>query len=183
MELTLPLVTFLAAGMLLLLGVCLLLDRPGWRSALQAFPRSLGAAVVTLGLGAGWFLWKVAHLTPVDFGDYKVQLLILFGGVAVGSFFVARDFLAVRGLSILTLLLCNEVLKTAFGHYELPQRLPLVALAYLLICLALWLGASPFRLRDFIAWAFAQGRRARLVGMGLCIYGMILLGTALSYYS
>lgn len=147
----------------------------------KGFLRSMPAAVVTMGIGGCWFLWKVAHLPEADFGNYSNWLLLLFGGTLLGSFFFVRDFLAVRGAAIIAMMISNEWLKLAFGEYELPQRLWLVSLVYVVIIVAIYLGTVPFKLRDFLDWFFADARRPRVLGALLTLYGGILLVTALSY--
>jgi hypothetical protein len=175
--------TVLAALVLLLLGGLYLWSGELWKRAVCGFGRSIPAAWVTMGLGGGWFLWKIWNLSQADFGDYRMQLFLFFGVVILGSFWVVRDFLAVRGAAILSLLLALEGLKSAFGWYELPQRLWLVSLLYLLILLALFLGTVPFYWRNWHAWLYAADRpvRARILGAVLTGYGLILLVTAFSY--
>ena len=66
-------------------------------------------------------------------------------------------------------------------HYDRPQRLCMVSIVYLGITLALWLGAQPYRLRDFFDWLFSRPGRSRGVGGFLAAYGLLLCGIALSY--
>ena len=49
------------------------------------------------------------------------------------------------------------------------------------IAAAIWLGAQPWRLRDFLAWLFARPGRARVLGAGLTAYGVLLAGVAFTY--
>jgi len=143
--------------------------------------RSQTAAYALFGPAAIWFLWHVLHLGKADFGDYKLYLLIGFGGVAIGSFFVVRDFLAPRGLAILMLLAARPLLDAAYMQFQYPQRLFLVVGVYVFIGLSLWVGASPFRMRDFYTWLFKIPRRARYVGAGIALYGLVLVITSLTY--
>ncbi len=154
----------------------------GMRSAksVQAFPRSRMAAYILLGTAAAWFLYKVTQLGPADFGQYKNLLFIVFLVTAVGSFIYVPDFLAVRGLAALILLTAGALLDAAY--MELPMaRLFLVSFVYLAIVVALYLGANPFRLRDFFEWLYNKTARPRIFGGIFTAYGLLLLGVALTY--
>jgi len=52
---------------------------------------------------------------------------------------------------------------------------------YLAITAAVWLGAQPWRLRDFLAWLFAQPARPRMIGGVISAYGLMLATVAFSY--
>jgi hypothetical protein len=57
----------------------------------------------------------------------------------------------------------------------------MVTLVYLSISAAVWLGAQPWRMRDFLSWLFARPGRARSFGGALAAYGLLLAGVAFSY--
>lgn len=154
----------------------------GSRTAVRtkAFPRSQTAAILLLGTASVWFLYKVLHLGPADFGQYKHLLFLLFLVTAVGSFFYVPDFLAVRGLSALALLVSGTLLDAAY--MQAPQaRLFLVTFVYLVIVLSLYLGASPYRLRDFFDWLYKKELRPRVAGGLMAAYGILLIGIGLTY--
>ncbi|MFP4166804.1 MAG: hypothetical protein ACLFUF_06510 [Opitutales bacterium] len=156
-----------------------------WRGAgsaprVQAFPRSRSAAYLLFGAAAAWFLYKVLHLGPADFGVYRHILFIVFLTVAVGSFYFVPDFLAVRGLAGLLLLVASALLEAAF--MEPPTlRLFLVSFVYLVIAVALVLGASPYKLRDFLDWLYRSNLRPRILGGLFTGYGLLLIGVAFAY--
>ena len=146
----------------------------------KAFPRSQTAAFLLLGTASVWFLYKVMHLGPADFGQYRHLLFLLFLTVAVGSFFYVPDFLAVRGLSALALLISGMLLDAAY--MQAPQtRLFLVSFVYLVIVLSLYFGASPYRLRELFDWLYKKELRPRVAGGVLTAYGILLIGVALTY--
>ena len=178
---TLFLATLLPGLLLLVLGAPLLLNHQGFVTALQRLPRSTAAAVVFFGIGAAWFLWTVWHLSTADFGEYRVLLTIGFAVVAALSFKCVPDFLAVRGLCVLVLMSATPLLGSAYMEFQYPQRLFLVSLVYVLIILAIWLGASPFRLRDFFERLFARPGRIRAFGALLLGYGALLSIVAFTY--
>lgn len=155
----------------------------GMRSAasVQAFPRSQMAAYILFGAAAAWFLYRVTQLGPADFGQYKHLLFGLFLIVAVGSFHYVPDFLAVRGLAALILLMAGLLLDAAY--MELPTaRLFLVSFVYLAIVAALIFGANPYKMRDFLAWLYRKEPRPRLFGGIFAAYGLLLVGVALTYH-
>jgi hypothetical protein len=178
---SLTVATLLPGLLLLLLGVPLLLNHSGYVAMLRAFPRSTTAAYLLFGIGAVWFLRAIWHLSPADFGEYRTYLFIGFLAVAVLSFRCVPDFLAVRGLATVVLMGAMPLLDAAYMEYDKPQRLLMVSLVYFALTAALWLGAQPWRMRDFLAWLFAQPVRARRVGGALSGYGLLLAIVAFTY--
>lgn len=176
--------TLLTGLLLLALGALFIRGGAGWQRALERFPRSELAAYLTMGLGGAWFLYKVWNLAPADelFGpSTRLVLFAVFGITWAGSFFVVKDFLAVRGLSVLVLLLAATGLETAYMRFEVPSRLFLVSLIYALVVLAIYLGVSPFRWRDFVGWLFRRPTRPRVLGTLLAGYGLLLTVVAFMY--
>jgi hypothetical protein len=66
-------------------------------------------------------------------------------------------------------------------NYDRPQRLFMVGLVYACLTLAIWVGAQPWRLRDFLGWLFARPGRARMAGALLLGYGVLLAAVAFTY--
>lgn len=178
---TLTLATLIPAIFLILLGVSFLLGNSAIIATFKAFPRSKTAAGVLFGAGALWFLYNVWHLSEADFGEYHTGLLIGFGIVAALSFIYVPDFLAVRGACVLMLLVAMPLLDAGYMVYNLPQINLYKIAVYLGIGLALYLGASPFRLRDFFQWLFATKGRPRALGGALLVYGLLLAVVAFTY--
>jgi hypothetical protein len=178
---SLTVATLIPALFLLALGVALAFGRTTVKAGLTALPRSPSAALLFFGAGSLWFLYRVWHLSPADMGDYRTPLTIAFAVIAGLSFKYVPDFLAVRGLAVLMLLVAQPLLAAAYMEYEQPQRLFMVTLVYIGIALALYLGAVPYRLRDFLGWLFQQPGRARALGWGLLGYGALLTVVAFTY--
>ncbi len=173
--------TLIPGLLLILLGAPLLLNHSGYNAMLKAFPRSAAAAYVFFGAGAAWFLYAIWHLSPADFGEYRTYLFFGFLAVAILAFKCVPDFLAVRGLATLILMGAMPLLQSAYMEYDKPQRLLMVTLVYLALTAAIWLGAQPWRLRDFFSWLFAQPARARGLGGALAVYGVVLSVVAFTY--
>lgn len=178
---SLTLATLLPGLVLLVLGGLLLLNNSAVIAAFKALPRSPVATAVFFGGASVWFLSRVWTLSEADFGEYRVALFVGFGVVAALSFVYVPDFLAVRGLAALVLLAATPLLGAAYMEYHHPQRLLMVSVVYAAIAAAIWLGASPFRLRDFLGWLFATPGRPRAVGGILSGYGLLLAVVAFTY--
>jgi hypothetical protein len=173
--------TLIPGLILLLLGLPLLAAGPTVSASLRAFPRSKSASLVFFGAGAAWFLYHIWNLSTADFGDYRIPLFIGFTLIAILAFKCVPDFLAVRGVCILGLLGAMPLLDAAYMQYTHPQRLWMVSLVYLVIVLSLWIGAQPWRLRDFFGWLLARPGRPRYLGGLLAAYGLLLAFVAFTY--
>lgn len=154
----------------------------GMRSeaSVKAFPRSQTAAYLLLGVAAAWFLYKVTQLGPADFGQYKNILFVLFLVTAVSSFYFVPDFLAVRGLAALMLLTAGAILEAGYMQYQ-AGALMLKSFVYIAIVAALILGASPYKLRDFLGWLYKSALRPRIFGGLFAAYGLLLVGMSFTY--
>jgi hypothetical protein len=169
----------LVPGLILIaLGIPLLLDISGVTEAIKGFPRSVSAGYVVFGAAAAWFLYNILHLSNADFGEYRYYLFLGFGAVAILSFKCVPDFLGVRGASALVLIGASPFLDSAYMEYGHPTRLFMVSFVYVAIAVALWLGAQPWRLRDFLGWLFARQARSRGLGGLFLAYGILLCGAA-----
>ncbi len=180
---SLTIATLLPGIFLIVLGALLLVSNSAIVSIFKAMPRSQVAAVLFFGGGAAWFLYVMSGLSEADLilVQSPKPLMIGFGVLALLAFFYMPDFLAVRGLSVLTLLAASPLLGAAFGEYDRPQRLFMVTIVYVALALALYLNAVPYRLRDFFQWLFARPGRSRVLGGGLLGYGALLAVVAFTY--
>jgi hypothetical protein len=178
---SLTLATLISGVFLLALGLLFLLNHPAIVTSFKRLPRSQSAALLFFGAGAVWFLYRIWYLSEADFGQYRTQLFLFFSVVAVAAFKYVPDFLAIRGLAILMLLGATPLLDAAYMEYHLPQRLFMVTAVFVGIALAIYLGASPFRARDFLEWLYRRPTRARVLGGGLAAYGLLLSVVAFTY--
>ena len=136
-------------------------------AAVRKFPRSVPWGIALMLLGTAWFVWNLSLESIADFAAYKNLLFALFVAVGLGTCVFVQDFLAVRGLAIVLLLLAKLMVDT--GHPALPQThwvLVIQTWAYVLVVAGIWLTVSPWRLRDFLAWGTANEQRIKL-GCGL----------------
>jgi hypothetical protein len=178
---SLLLATLLTGLVLVALGLPLLLQSAGYAAMLRAFPRSAAAANVIFPVAAAWFLWNIAHLGAADLIIPKPYMFAAFALIAVLSLIYMREFLAVRGLAALILVAASPLLMAGFMRFD-PIQIALYKIAvYVGITAAIWLGAQPWRLRDWITWMLAQPGRARGVGGALTGYGVVLAIVAFTY--
>ena len=171
----------LATGLFLILcGGSLLFNYDRSRTFLEAFPRSKTATYTLMTVVMIWFSFKIYNLGTADFGDYKTLLLAIFLTITVTSFYFVPDFLGVRALAGLTLLIADALLDAAYMQ-DPSSRLFLVSFVYCAIVFVFILSASPYVLRDIIDWFFKNQLRVQIFGYLLCIYGALLNYVALNY--
>jgi len=127
----------------------------------RKFPRSLTCGVVLMLLGTFWFVWYLNQESIADFAAYKPLLLVGFTSVGVASCFYVQDFLAVRGLAVVLLLLAKLMGDTA-RWVETDWRWVMCAWAYVLVIAGIWFTLYPWHLRDLLNWATASEKRVRI---------------------
>ena len=126
-------------------------------AAARKFPRSVPWGVALMVVGSVWFLWNLSQESIADFAQYKSLLMAGFAGVGLGACIFVQDFLAVRGLAVVLLLLAKLMVDT--GRPALPVThwvLVFQTWAYVLVVAGIWLTVSPWRLRDIVAWETAS---------------------------
>lgn len=127
---------------------------------MRKFPRNLLVGRVLMLLATAWFLYYLRLETISDFAAYKPYMYGGFVLLGVGSCFYLQDFLAVRGLALLMLLLAKLMVDTARWHPS-AWHLVIPTWAYVLVVFGMWFTVSPWKLRDFIQWATATESRVR----------------------
>jgi hypothetical protein len=169
----------LIAGLWLILSHGFALLRPGpVQKWLRKFPRSKPAGAALLVIDSVWALLIVSTMDLGEFSNLRTMLIV---AILVATFLTFRfvdEFLAVRALGILLLLVAEPLIEAAFLK---PQegRLLLVAFAYLLAILGMtWVGL-PYLLRDQIDWFRGSKALWSVAALGGIIYGGLLAGFAL----
>jgi len=151
-----------------------LMNPAGFREAVRKFPRSEPWGWALMLLGTAWFLWNLQNERISDFEAFKPYMLVGFGAVGLGTCVFVRDFLAVRGLAIVLLLLAKLMVDTArWAHTE--WRLVIVTWAYGLVVAGMWFTISPWRLRDLLNWATANERRVRIGSAARLAFALFVL--------
>jgi hypothetical protein len=135
----------------------------GLTAAARKFPRHLPTGIILMLLGTAWFLWNVWIEPIADFAPMKKQMLVAFAAIGVGACFFVQDYLAVRGLAVVFLLLAKLMVDTGRPHLgETPWVLLIQAWAYILVGAGIWFTIYPWRLRDLINWATATEHRVKV---------------------
>jgi hypothetical protein len=142
--------------------------------AARRFPRSELWGYGLMLTATAWFLWNLHQENISDFAAYKPAMMIGFGAVGIGACFFLRDFLAVRGLAVLMLLLAKLIVDTA-RWADSEWRLVLVTWAYAMVVAGMWWTVSPWRVRDLIGWTTATEGRIRLLSGVRLAFGLLLL--------
>jgi len=131
------------------------------REMAPKFPRNLPLGYVLMGLATAWFLYNLNLEQTADFLAYKKPMMIGFGAVGVMTCIYVTDFLPVRGLAILLMLLAKLMLDTA-RWADTQWRLVFSVWAYVMILAGMWWTISPWRVRDLVNWAVADERRLKM---------------------
>jgi hypothetical protein len=132
-------------------------------ASIRKFPRNVPIGIALMLLGTAWFLWILTQESVSDFATYKNVLFMLFAAVGVGSCIFVQDFIAVRGLAVVFLLLAKLMVDS--GRPMLGKThwtLVIQTWAYVLVIAGIWLTVSPWRLRDLLNWATANETRVRV---------------------
>jgi len=139
-----------------------LMKPAAFAAAVRRFPRSLPWGFFLMILGTVWFLYNLSQESISDFASYKNILYALFAGVGIGSCIFVQDFLAVRGLAVVLLLLAKLMVDTGRPALASPWVLVFQTWAYLLVIAGIWFTMSPWRLRDLLEWATANEKRIKI---------------------
>jgi hypothetical protein len=93
-----------------------------------------------------------------------------------------QDFLAVRGLAILMLLLAKLMVDTGRPHLGESRFVLVIQIwAYLLVIAGIWFTVTPWKLRDILNWATATEDRIRIgssIRLAFAVFVLILGLTA-----
>jgi hypothetical protein len=136
-------------------------------AAVKKFPRNLPAGIFLMLLGTAWFLWIVNQEPIADFSAFKPYMMAAFAAVGILSCIFVQDFLAVRGLAVVALLLGKLMVDTGRPHLGESSWVLLIQLwAYVLIVAGIWFTIMPWKLRDLLNWATATEARIK-IGSGI----------------
>jgi len=154
-----------------------LLKPAGLTAAARKFPRHLPTGIVLMLLGTAWFVWNVKIEPIADFESMKPYMMAAFAAIGIGACFFVQDFLAVRGLAVVFLLLGKIMVDTGRPHIgDTPWVYLIQIWAYVLVLAGIWFTVSPWRLRDLLNWATATEQRVK-VGSAIRLAFAVLVVT------
>ena len=152
-------------------------------AAARKFPRNTPAGWVLMLLGTAWFLYYVSLESVADFTSMKSIFNLLFGAVGIGSCLFVKDFLAVRGLAVVALLLAKLIVDTGRPHLgDTKWTLVIQGWAYVMVAVGIWFTVSPWRCRDLINWATANEGRTRLLSGVRLAFALLVLALGLTVF-
>lgn len=161
-----------------------LMKPAAFAAGVRKFPRSLPWGWALMLLGTAWFVYYLNEESLSDFISYKPILLGGFAAVGIASCFYVQDFLAVRGLAVVMLLLAKLIVDT--GRWaDTEWRLVMICWAYLMVIGGIWFTLYPWHLRDMLTWATANEKRVRIgsairlaFGLFVAVLGFTVFRTA-----
>lgn len=145
-------------------------------AAARKFPRSLPWGYALMALGTAWFLYYVQTESAADFAAYKEAMSVGFAAVGLGACIFVKDFLAVRGLAVVFLLLAKLMTDTGRPRLEDTHYWALVIQiwAYVLVVAGMWFTISPWRARDLINFATANESRVKIGCAIRLVFGLFV---------
>jgi hypothetical protein len=156
--------------------------KPGaFAAKVRKFPRSLPAGIVLMLLGTVWFAYYFSEEQVSDFANAKPYLMAGFVLVGVCSCIFVQDFLAVRGLAVVFLLLAKLMVDTA-RWADTDWRLVVLTWAYVLVVAGIWFTVWPWHLRDMLNWATANEKRVRIGSAIRLAFGLFVAVLGFTVY-
>lgn len=149
----------------------------------RKFPRHLPTGLVLMLLATAWFVWNV-HVEPIaDFATIKPYMMAGFVVVGIGACIFVQDYLAVRGLAVVLLLLAKLVLDTGRPHLRETHWVWIMqGWAYLWIIAGIWFTISPWRMRDFLNWITATERRVKIGSLLRLSFALAVVALGLTVF-
>lgn len=179
------------AAWLIAVHVAMLLKPAELQGMLRKFPRNVLAGQVLLGVGLAWFWLLVApeglgklSALAMDLGEFNKAKPLLRWLVPVSLVAVVisvRDFLAVRALGLLALMVAAPFLEAAFLE-DPVSRLLVSGYAYAVLTAGMFWVGMPYLFRDAVTWATADARRWNGCALAGLSYGVVTLACALLFW-
>jgi hypothetical protein len=170
----------------------LMLLKPGEvQGFLRTFPRHQLLGQILLGIGLAWFWLLIApegmgtlSALAMDLGEFNKAKPVLRLLVPVALVLVAmsvRDFLAVRALGLLGLMVASPLLEAAFLK-DPASRLVVPIFAYALLTASMFCVGRPYLFRNAVTWATATSQRWTALSLAGLAYGVVTLVCALAFW-
>ncbi|HSH94635.1 MAG TPA: hypothetical protein VK968_10865 [Roseimicrobium sp.] len=142
----------------------------------QRFSRNTAIGWVLMLLGTGWFIWNIRQEQVADFAKFKPYMYAGFAAAGVMTCIYVKDFLAVRGLAVVLLLLAKLMVDTGRpALYNTKWVLLFQLWAYVLVVAGIAYTIWPWKLRDYLAWSTATPGRLRIGNILKLVFGMLII--------
>jgi hypothetical protein len=172
-----------------------------FRRLLMKLPRSKPAGYLLMGVAIGWcavvvylygFMdvheWRDARGLGAVVGAFlellqagRFSVWIFFGAMYALIVWLLDEFLAVRAMALIALLVARVILDAAYD-VETNARLVMTVVAYLMVVAGMWLIIAPWRFRDALEYMLANNQRCRLAcGAGVA-FGILLVALGVWVY-
>lgn len=190
------LLSLFTIGLLLaiwLIGIhALMLARPALvQGFLKKFPRNEQLGQILMGIGLAWFwlliapdnLGKLSALS-MDLGEFNSAKGLLQWAVPISLVLVCRsvrDFLAVRALGLVGLMVAAPLLGAAFLK-DPSSRLLVSLFAYAVLTASMFCVGMPYLFRDAVSWVTADQKRWTLLSVAGLGYGVATLICAFAFW-
>lgn len=158
---------------------------------LKRFPRNQFFGQILLGFGLCWFwlliappgLGKLSALAMElgEFNGVKPMLRILVPISIILVSMSVRDFLAVRALGLVGLMVASPLLESAFLK-DPSSRLLVPIYAYALLTASLFWVGMPYLFRDAVTWITAEQKRWKVASAAGLAYGVATLVCAFAFW-
>ena len=183
MQIKLSTLAIVLGSLTALINLFGLLRPADFGAALRKFPRSVPIGYLFVLSGTAWFVWNLKQESISDFESLKPILYGLFIAVGVGTCIFVKDFLSVRGLAILMLLVAKLMVDTGRPRLgETPWVIVMQTWAYVLVVAGIWFTVSPWRMRDLVNWATANEQRTRLTSGLRLAFGLLVVALGLTVF-
>ncbi len=176
-----------------LIGIhALMLAKPAMvQGFLKKFPRNDQLGQIVMGIGLAWFwlliapdnLGKLSALS-MDLGEFNSAKGLLQWAVPVSLILVCRsvrDFLAVRALGLVGLMVAAPLLGAAFLK-DPSSRLLVPLFAYAVLTASMFCVGMPYLFRDAVSWVTADQKRWTLLSVAGLGYGVATLVCAFAFW-
>ena len=131
-------------------------------------------------VAAGWFFGLVRVMDLGEFSNWRLAVLIATPIAWALTLKFVDEFLAVRALGMVTLLVAEPLLESSFLRPEFAIYF-LNSLVYIWIVFAMFWVGMPYTLRDQIAWVSRDQKRWRAAAFAGLAYGALLLLLPLTF--
>lgn len=170
--------TGIVLGVLLLaVHLVALLKSETTQSFLKQFPRNYKWGVVLLSIDFAWSMLIMSNMDMGEFFNLRTKFLFVLPVAFVLVLIFVKEFLAVRALGALMLLVSGPVLTAAFLQPP-ASRVLVPILAYAWIIAGMYFVGMPFLMRDWVNWVTQTTGRWKLATLGGVAYGAVMLVVA-----